>query len=231
MYLNILDSERQKLLKSVIEMPTLRHFYLAGGTALSLQMGLRESYDFDFFTEHKFNEAAALAAFRDRFPNTSVIHVESDTCDVLVNRVQISLFRYPYPMVSDLACGEGAWCDLKMAGIDDIAVMKWAAIGSRGARKDFYDLYQIYRMTPDFDSARLWKNAHDKYGENFSISNMIMGLNYFDDAEGETLPRTFADADWNEIKVFFREVQRQMIALEEARIKAYSFQNDVKEMT
>jgi hypothetical protein len=49
---------------------------------------------------------------------------------------------------------------------------------------------------------------------------MIMGLNYFDDAEDEILPRTFVYANWNNIKTFFRDIQRQMIALEEAQINA-----------
>jgi hypothetical protein len=219
MHFNILDSPRRQLLKSVVEMPELNAFYLAGGTALSLQLGLRESHDFDFFTSHRFNEAALLAAFRERFSSVNAINIESDTCDMLVDQVQVSLFRYPYPMVSELVEGEGPWQSLKMAGIDDIAVMKWGGIGNRGSRKDFYDLYQIYHRIPGFDSPRLWENARRKYGANFDLGNMIMGLNYFDDAEDEILPRTFVYANWNNIKTFFRDIQRQMIALEEAQIR------------
>jgi len=229
MHLNIMDPQRQQLLQSMIGMVALEPFYLVGGTALSLQLGLRESHDFDFFTERGFSEAALLAAFQERFSNVYAINVEPDTCDMLVDQVQVSLFRYPYPMVSDFVRGEGTWSSLKLAGIDDIAVMKWSGIGNRGSRKDFYDLYQIFHLVSGFDSLRLWNNARRKYGENFNLGNMIMGLNYFDDAEDEVLPKTFVPADWLEIKRFFRSLQQQMIALEESRINTYT--SPGKEMT
>ena len=40
MYWNIIDTDRYKLLKNITEVVTIPEFYMMGGTALSLQMGL-----------------------------------------------------------------------------------------------------------------------------------------------------------------------------------------------
>ena len=49
MFENILDEKRLSLLKALTALDALDGFYLAGGTALSLQLGLRVSEDFVFF--------------------------------------------------------------------------------------------------------------------------------------------------------------------------------------
>ena len=48
MYWNIFDKERFELLKSISENVSISDYYMIGGTALSLQLSLRESFDFDF---------------------------------------------------------------------------------------------------------------------------------------------------------------------------------------
>ena len=214
MYLNILDTERQTLLRSLPETLNLSDFYMAGGTALSLQLGLRESMDFDFFTPLAFNEVGLLARLREAYGEVAAIRVASDTCDAAVRGVQVSFLRYPYPLVGPLVRDEAALPGLALAGLDDIAAMKWSAIGGRGSKKDFYDLYQIYRRVPGFDAQRLWRSAHGKFGRDVNYAYMIMGLSYFEDAEGEVLPRTFQEADWDDIKRFFRREQNKLMALE-----------------
>ena len=51
--LNILDNNRKELLPLLKEFKN--EFYLAGGTALALQLGHRISIDFDFFALDDFN--------------------------------------------------------------------------------------------------------------------------------------------------------------------------------
>ena len=54
MYWNTIDGNRQKLLKKITERISLNNYYMMGGTALSLQLGLRLSYDFDFCVSEQF---------------------------------------------------------------------------------------------------------------------------------------------------------------------------------
>ena len=219
MHTEILDARRVSLLRALLTLPELESFYLAGGTALSLQLGLRVSVDFDFFAERRFNADAVCAAIKELCPSTRVIFQDVDTCDLMVDGIQVSLFRYPYPLCEEPVRGNGPLDRLSMASVSDIAAMKLSAIGSRGSRKDFYDLYEIYRQCPSFSGERLLAAARTKFGQNTDLTYMLMGLTYFDDAESETLPKLFIPADWADIKAFFRDEQQRLFSLEEARFR------------
>ena len=49
-----------------------------------------------------------------------------------------------------------------------------------------------------------------KCGENINYVNIIMGLSYFEDAEDEILPNTFVNYNWENIKKFFIELQKEI---------------------
>ncbi len=95
---------------------------------------------------------------------------------------------------------------LKMASVLDIAVMKIIAIGGRGAKKDFFDLYNIMNRD-NVTIDELAKGLIQKCGTNINYANIIMGLSYFEDAEQEILPKTFIKYDWNDIKNYFINLQ------------------------
>lgn len=219
MFEHILDKKRLSLLKMLVKTGVLDGFYLAGGTALSLQLGLRVSEDFDFFTLRHFNADSLYDVLRKRFPSARAVVIEPDTCDILIDGAKVSFIFYPYKLVEAFVQGSGDFDRLRMASPEDIAAMKLSAIGSRGARKDFYDLYQIYRCVPDFDGKRLLSVTREKYGREKDITYMLMGLGYFDDAEQEALPKTFVPADWEEIKRFFVSEQRRLFDEEESRVR------------
>ena len=213
MFTEILDPQRTILLKKLVSSPLLSPFYLGGGTALSLQLGLRVSVDFDFFAQNKFSPDVLYTDLKQVVPDTKLVYSDRDTCDLLIQQVQVSFFRYPYPLVNSPACGVSPFSGLKMASVDDIAAMKLSAIGSRGSRKDFYDLYQIYHIEPGFQSERLISAVHQKFGQDFDMTYMVMALNYFENAEAETLPKLFIHADWDQIKQFFTEEQKKLFAM------------------
>ena len=54
MFLEVLDRKRKKLLPRLAFLKKY-DFYMAGGTALALQLGHRTSIDFDFHTQKKFD--------------------------------------------------------------------------------------------------------------------------------------------------------------------------------
>lgn len=64
MYWNIFDNNRYELLKKISETVSIKDYYMIGGTALSLQLGLRESYDFDFCVKSEFNNEILLNEYR-----------------------------------------------------------------------------------------------------------------------------------------------------------------------
>lgn len=68
--------------------------------------------------------------------NIEVKQNQKGTVDVLLDGVQVSFFFYPNNLVDDIV-NNNEIPDLKMASILDIAAMKIAAIGGRGAKKVF----------------------------------------------------------------------------------------------
>lgn len=204
MYWSILDNKRIELLRKIVKTVSLNNYYMAGGTALSLQLNLRESFDFDFCVLDMFNSDVLLSELKS-IGNIEVKQNQKGTVDVLLDGVQVSFFFYPNNLVDDTV-NNNEIPDLKMASILDIAAMKVAAIGGRGAKKDFFDLYNIMKKC-NIDTEKLASAVIKKFGTNVNYVNMIMGLSYFEDAESEELPRTFVEYDWNTIKQFFINIQ------------------------
>ena len=100
MYWNIFDRNRYDLLKKLSEEVSINDYYMIGGTALSLQLGLRESYDFDFCVKGEFNNELLLEELK-KLGNVEVIQNQKGTCDVLLNGVQVSFFYYPNKVLKD----------------------------------------------------------------------------------------------------------------------------------
>jgi len=61
----IFPKQQQLLFDKLSEQDWIRPFYLAGGTALALQLGHRRSIDFDFFTEGNFDAAGIIQQLRE----------------------------------------------------------------------------------------------------------------------------------------------------------------------
>ena len=204
MYWNIFDKDRYDLLKKISEGVSIDDYYMIGGTALSLQLGLRESYDFDFCVKSQFNNEILLSELKN-IGNVEVLQNQKGTCDVLLNGVQVSFFYYTNKVIKDFVRAE-EMPKLKIASVLDIAVMKIVAIGGRGAKKDFFDLYNIIEKC-NITIDELVEGLIQKCEDNVNYVNIIMGLSYFEDAEDEILPDTFVNYDWQKIKEFFIKFQ------------------------
>lgn len=207
MYWNIFDKNRYDLLKKISKTISINDYYMIGGTALSLQLGLRESYDFDFCVKNEINNEMLLNELSS-IGNIEVMQNQKGTCDILLNDIQVSFFYYPNKVLKDFVKVE-EMPNLKIASILDIAVMKIVAIGGRGAKKDFFDLYNIIQKC-DISTDELINGLKQKCGDNINYVNIIMGLSYFEDAEDEILPNTFVDFNWENIKKFFIEFQKDV---------------------
>ena len=206
MYWNIIDKDRYKLLKDIIETVTIPTYYMIGGTALSLQMGLRESFDFDFCVKEQFNNEILLEELKI-IGQTEIKQNQKGTCDLIINGVQVSFFYYPHRVINDYVTTKEI-PKLKIASILDIAIMKIVAIGGRGAKKDFFDLYQIINKC-NISLNDLANGLIQKCGTNVNFANIVMGLSYFEDAEQEILPKTFVEYNWDEIKRLFVKFQAE----------------------
>lgn len=174
MFYNILDIKRKKILP-LLE-PLKKDFYLAGGTALALQLGHRDSIDFDFFSKKNFNTEELFKKLTKIFKNYKIQKVqnEKNTLTIIVNKnIKLSFFTYSYPLLNPLISEEY----LKLASIEDIACMKLSAIVSRSLEKDFVDLYFILQNNTLLKLLKLSKKKFPSLDTNL----IIKSLTYFDD--------------------------------------------------
>jgi hypothetical protein len=181
LHLNILNEQQRTLLPCLAEVAADK-FYLAGGTALALQLGHRLSVDFDWFTPTVGNCEELLSKIKrlcgDGEPR--VLSMSHETLHLQIRGVQVSFLGYDYPLLQPLV----PWLDFgcALADIRDIACMKLSAITGRGARKDFIDLHQI--ILNHYDLRTCLSFFQQKYRQH-DIGHVVRSLTYFADADLE----------------------------------------------
>jgi len=202
---NALPVAQQQLCVILAGVPVVRTFYLAGGTAAALHLGHRESVDLDFFRSEDFaadEVARPLAAVAECHWD----HYERNTLVGSANAIKVSFFHYPYPLIE----ATGSYAGLQVAAALDVACMKLLAIGQRGLRRDFIDLYCLLGAKR-LDLWTIWRKARGKFGlREDSIYWLARGLAYFEDAEREAMPKLRQPLAWSEVRSFF---QRESTAL------------------
>lgn len=177
--------------------PELRGWILAGGTGLALQVGHRVSEDFDFFRVEPFDVGRLYGALGEAGP-AETLQEDRDTLTVLLEGVKLSFLSVADPFLFDAR----DYRFFGVADVRDIALMKLAAISSRGSRKDFVDLYTILRGGLSLERCFEW--LPQKYGESrINSYHVLKSLTWFEDAEREPMPRLLEPLDWGECKAFF----------------------------
>ena len=180
-------------------------FYLAGGTALSLQIGHRLSADLDFFspTEDIPNIRAGLEKALAPL-NATLADSSWGNLVYLVKNVRISFYGYGYSLVAPLIETKEA----RLASIEDIALMKLDALLSRASRKDFYDLYFISQSIP---LRQIFDKAPQKYPSVRDFeAQTVKRLVYFENAEVEANPSMIQPVNWHTIKEYFIKQAREI---------------------
>ena len=208
MHWEVIDKNRYNILKKVIEKVSLKNYYLAGGTALALQTGIRESFDFDFFVQTEFDENLLIQEL-DEIGELEVTTCRKGTVHVILNGVQLTFLYFKNKLVADKIAVEEIR-GLYLASIKDIAIMKLIAISQRGTKKDFFDLYYICNNF-SITITDILNMLNIKYDENkINYAHIIQSLAYFEDAEDENLPKVFIDYNWEIIKEYYIKEQKKI---------------------
>jgi Nucleotidyl transferase AbiEii toxin, Type IV TA system len=160
-------------------------FYLAGGTALALQIGHRVSVDFDLFTDADI-ERVLLDRVRRVFGSAvSVIPLvnNSDELTVLANGVKVTFLRYPFPASTPLVVYE----NVSLLSVREIAATKAYTIGRRGSFKDYVDLYFVVAES-HATLTDIIADAEQKFNTDFNSRLFLEQLVYLADLDdGEVL--------------------------------------------
>ena len=203
MFTKTLFGNTKKALAILGKSHLMAHAYLAGGTACALQLGHRISVDLDFFTPQEFKADELIYALK----NIGEFKLDKQSRGTILGeleKIKFSIFLYKYPVLFPFK----SLLDINILDLRDLAAMKIDAIGSRGIRRDFIDLYFICQKGISLKEILLFYQR--KYGASASnIVHLQKSLVYFVDAEMTAMPRMLKEVNWGEVKKYFeKEVEK-----------------------
>lgn len=198
LHIEVLPADQRRLwnlLRTEANFLNGQGYYLAGGSALALQIGHRQSVDFDFFSSQK--ELSSLTEkWLGRFSRVIIRDLDPDTLHAEVEGVKASFISaYKYPTVGALIDAEG----IKLAGLIDIGLMKLLAVTHRATLRDYIDLAALLRGPVTLE--HLLEASSQKYGQNFNPMPFLRALVTFQDVDLEMpvlIDRTL-ETSWQKI--------------------------------
>lgn len=177
---DILPAEQKAVLPQL--KPTRRNgFVLYGGTAIALQLGHRESVDFDFFSDKELDEEQLRksipllesAETTQRGPNTWSMNVRPDQDG---RAVKLSFFGglnfgrvgKPIPTAAQ---------ELTMASLDDLLGHKLKVLFDRVEAKDYMDIAAMLRNGQKLEHGL---GAASALFKDFPAGDAVRALTYFE---------------------------------------------------
>ncbi len=201
LYLKVLPAKTKKAFEFLSTQKWLEQsgWYLAGGTALALQAGHRQSVDLDFFTTDKNFDNRKLL---EHFTVNADWHTDIDKEGTIYGTIlgaKVSFIAYPFFIPAEQPLLYGS---IKILTPADIAVMKVIAISQRGRKRDFLDLYWLTHHGQSLDDVvRKLKAQYPFIAHDYH--HILKSLVYFEDAEDDPMPELYFSVTWKAIKEFF----------------------------
>lgn len=163
-------------------------FTLFGGTALALQLGHRESIDFDFFADKNISymQSALL-----NLNNIEVSEITQQTINTLsfktTNNVKLSFFGniefikhsnkiYSYDGI------------LRLADLKSLLITKLKTTCDRAEYKDYKDIVEILK-TRQVTLEEGLCGFRQYFGNDFPIVQILKGLTYYEDGDLQRLSK------------------------------------------
>lgn len=176
-------------------------WYMAGGTALTLQVGHRRSIDLDFFSQEKNFENDDLLRHFAETKEWIVVVDRKNTIYGELFKAKISFIAYPFFIPKQEPKFYGS---IRILSPLDIAVMKIVAISQRGRKRDFFDLYWcVNHLEPLENTIKRLKVQYPSIIHNYH--HILKSLVYFKDAESDPEPEIYFNASWKKVKSFFEK--------------------------
>lgn len=206
MHKQTLAKNTERVLEKIAGSGISEDFYLAGGTALALELGHRKSDDLDWFSSKPFSNDRVKKKLSEigAFELTSE---EQGTIHGVLDEVKVSFLEYGYGMLYPFVRFENA----NLADERDIAAMKIDAMSSRGSRKDFVDMYFLLKKYSILDLIGFFEQKYKNI--QFNKLHILKSMTFFADAEAEPMPIMMQQVSWEEIKQTIQAETNSMLKL------------------
>ena len=154
-----------------------KKFFLVGGTAIGLQIGHRQSIDFDLFSNQSIHPLSIKNKLKNEKISFSIIHQAYDQLHLIISDVKLTFFNYPYNIPSKLNFDR----IIKMPELIDLAAMKALALGGRAKWKDYVDIY--FLLKDYFSLHDIEVRAIEIFDQAFNVKLFRQQLIYFEDID------------------------------------------------
>jgi hypothetical protein len=208
LYYNTVNDLLKKSLLQLMDAEEFASFRLVGGTALSLQVGHRESIDIDLFSDVDYGEIdfdsiekyltlnfPYLDHFSNNIPGIGKSYLIGENND---NTIKLDIFytdKFIQPVIIEDS--------IKMVSIEEIIAMKLDVIQRGGRKKDFWDLHELFE---NYNLAQMLALHEQRYPYSHDRELLITNFTNFNFADDEFNPICFRGKYWEFIKEDIEEI-------------------------
>ncbi|MBI5755522.1 MAG: nucleotidyl transferase AbiEii/AbiGii toxin family protein [Nitrospirae bacterium] len=176
MFKEILTEDQQRLL-TLIKL-FRQDFYLAGGTAIALQIGHRRSIDFDLFSGKPLKTIKIINIIkRDNHRIDATLEESREELTIIVDGIKMTFLEYPFDIRLSVSFND----IIMLPDLLSLAATKAYSLGRRSKWKDYIDLYFILRDY--FPLKDISKKAKEIFGGGFNERLFREQLCYFEDID------------------------------------------------
>lgn len=203
-YLEIFDKPRRDVFEQLKAFENSG--YLAGGTALALQIKHRISYDFDIFISHSIDNTLRQK-IKSVFGDVSYSLNTPDQINFQTKGgVNISFVWYYFSLLQPVV----STGSLPLASITDIAADKAHTIGRRAVWRDYVDIYVLLKKEI-ISLDTIIQSAEKKFKGEFVSSLFLEQLVYFADVQVVSIEFYESPISSLEIQEFLRKTVKEYI--------------------
>lgn len=200
LYYSTIEPSTLVLLKSLMNVPELKDFYLVGGTALALHYGHRKSVDLDLFSTHNFQPEEIIPALEKNFKGFSYRSADNPIgLFCFIDDLKVDFVKHHlHPLIQTTKEEEG----IRLFDTEDIMAMKVAAVLKRAVKKDFWDIAELLNHYSVDDLIKCYTK---KYPSQQLLISIPYAITYFADAEESEDPVSLKGQTWSSIKKFIQQ--------------------------
>lgn len=173
-YLELLDKKRREVFRRLSQFK--KQGYLAGGTALALQINHRKSVDFDIFVGKAVDNTLRLKIERIFGKQDFYVDTADQISFKLSGNIGVTFVWYYYKSLFPLIQTPS----LALASVFDIVADKAHTIGRRAVWRDYVDFFFLLKekiITLD----KVIRLAEKKFGGEFNEALFLQQLTYYGD--------------------------------------------------
>lgn len=194
--MNGLAPHTSELFERISLLECIKPFVLVGGTALSLQLNLRQSEDLDFMRwKQSPKDKLDVGISTIKHELETVGHIDAmdigdfNFVEFVVEGVKLSFYAAPRKQITSMQVIRYL-NNLQLADIKSIGAMKMEAMLRRSKFRDYYDIYSILKQGIDFNEMIELALEHSGYllkrknllamltnGERFRKDKAFLSLN------------------------------------------------------